>query len=84
MKTIDTKKLRQYLDLREQCEALETELGFRAASLPNGVDMQHPRVSSFPEVKQKRKMSAKGRAAIARAARARWRKAKAAGRNSLG
>jgi hypothetical protein len=77
---ITANQLRHAAEIKDKIETLEGEL----AALLNGTApakrLGRPPASGK---KGKRTMSAAGRARIAAAARARWKKAKAAGRNSL-
>ena len=73
--SLSSKKLRRAADLKDKIQSLENELGrILGASIK-------PVAAVAP--KKKRKMSAAGRAKIAAAARARWKTAKAQGKNSL-
>jgi hypothetical protein len=74
---LSIQQLRQAADLKEKISALENQLsrllGSPAPAQP----------AAAKAVKKKRGMSAAGRARIAAAAKARWAKAKAAGKTSL-
>jgi hypothetical protein len=73
--SLSSKQLRRAADLKDKIQSLENELGrILGASIK-------PVAAVAP--KKKRKMSAAGRAKIAAAARARWKTAKAQGKNSL-
>jgi hypothetical protein len=84
MTNLSVAQLRQALALREKLDELESELARllgSASAGPNGSVAPRAPVAA---VKPKRTMSAAGRARIAAAARKRWRKAKAAGKTTLG
>ena len=95
MINISASDLRRAADIQDEIEGLNGELNKilgGGTSVGNGVKRRgrKPKVSGdvdrFKEdhgMKPKRKMSAAGRAKIAAAARARWAKAKAAGKKSL-
>ena len=73
--SLSSKQLRRAADLKDKIQSLENELGrILGASIK-------PVAAVAP--KKKRKMSAAGRSKIAAAARARWKTAKAQGKNSL-
>jgi hypothetical protein len=93
MNDLTTAQLRQALAVREKIDGLESELAqlFGGASAqPQAPVRGTPwarvkRQTTLAAVKPKRRtMSASGRARIAAAARKRWRKAKAAGKRTLG
>jgi hypothetical protein len=69
--------LRKALKVKTRIEALQSKLD----TLLGGVEVGNG--VAIAKRGRKRRMSAAGRARIAAAARKRWRKAKAAGRNSL-
>jgi hypothetical protein len=71
--TLTTKQLRRAADLKEKIEALNKEL----ASILGAP------ASIAAKTRKKRGMSAAGRASVAAAQKARWAKAKAAGKKSL-
>lgn len=77
---ITAAQLRRAAEIKDNIESLTNELN----SLLNGTGTRK-RLGRPPGSgrKGKRTMSAAGRARIAAAARARWRKAKASGRNRL-
>lgn len=86
-------QLNHAADLKEKIEKLESELASllgssspvapkRRPGRPRKEDITFARFAGTPGMKR-RKMSAEGRARIAAAARARWAKAKAAGKSSL-
>lgn len=74
LNTLTLTQLKKAVSLRERIESLQSEL----TKLLGGAVAGPARVKS-----KKRKMSAAGRAAIAKAAKARWAKVKAAGKNRL-
>ena len=91
MTNLTLDQLRKALAVREELDALESEL----AQLLGGASARQParrapwarvnRQTTLVAMKPaKRKMSAAGRARIAAAARKRWRLAKAAGKKTLG
>ena len=74
LNTLTLAQLKKAVSLREKIESLQSELNSllgHGGGSPRG-----------PKTKR-HKMSAAGRAAIAKAAKARWAKAKAAGKNRL-
>jgi hypothetical protein len=86
MSTISVIQLKRAIGIREQIDALEQEL----AHILSGDNLKRgrgrPRLSgqvNQNSQKPKRRMSAAARAAISAAAKARWKKVKAAGKNSL-
>lgn len=94
MTNISASDLRRAADIQDEIESLQGELNkiLGGTDAGNGVKRRgrKPKVDGdvdrFKEdrgMKPKRKMSAAGRAKIAAAARARWAKAKAAGKKSL-
>lgn len=74
LSTLTLAQLKKAVSLREKIELLQSEL--------NSLLGQGGGRPSAPKPKR-RKMSAAGRAAMAKAAKARWAKVKAAGRNRL-
>ncbi len=88
MTNLSVAQLRQALSLREKIDELESELTRLlggASAGPNGsASPRAPQQKQLAAVKPKRTMSAAGRARMAAAARKRWRKAKAAGKTTLG
>jgi hypothetical protein len=72
---LSSQQLRRAAAIKEQIQSLETELGRILGSSVK------PVVAAAP--KKRRKMSAAGRAKISAAAKARWKKAKAAGKKRL-
>ena len=74
------KQLRRALALRERIEALEQKLH---AILGGATQPSPAPVPKAPGRKLKGGMSAAGRESVAAAMRARWRRAKMAGRSSL-
>jgi hypothetical protein len=90
MTNISADQLRRAAQIKDQIESLESELSKILGGGGNGVPSpaRRGRPAKVADVatqgmKPKRKMSAAGRAKIAAAAKARWAKAKAAGKNSL-
>ncbi len=81
---LSAKQLRHAADLTEKIESLQSQLSSLLGG-GSGVGNGVKRIGRPPGSgkKGKRTMSAAGRAKIAAAARKRWAKAKAAGRNSL-
>jgi len=91
MTTLSLTQLRQAISLREKIDQLESELATLLGSTPvarrtrktlrfSAGDESNGKVGK----KAKRTMSAAGRAKIAAAARKRWKRAKAAGKMTLG
>ena len=76
--TVTVADLRRAITLREKIESMQNEL---AAII--GANSSTKKVGRPKGSKTKRIMSAAARAKIAAAARARWKKAKAAGKKSL-
>jgi hypothetical protein len=78
---LSTKQLQRALSLRERIDAYETELlSVIGADSPGD---RSPGPAAKPGRKRKNRMTAAGRAALAASMRARWRKAKSAGRGTL-
>ena len=84
MTNLSVAQLRRALSLREKIDELESELSKLLGSASAGPNGSAARRVPVAAVKPKRTMSAAGRARIAAAARKRWRKAKAAGKRTLG
>jgi hypothetical protein len=76
IQSLTTKQLQRALEIRTRIERLQGELDSIAGEQENSTPKTKPK-------KMRRKMSAAGRARIAAAAKARWRKAKAAGKATL-
>lgn len=74
-------QLRKVISIRKQIDALEAKLA-KLTGKASGNSAKNP-ADAFDAPKKRRKMSAAGRAKMAAAARKRWRKAKAAGKNRL-
>lgn len=94
MINISAVALRRAADIQDKIESLSAELesilgGSGGNGVPSPARRGRPkggvvdRFKAARGVKPRRKMSAAGRAKIAAAAKARWAKAKAAGKNSL-
>ena len=85
--SLTAKQLKKAAVLRERIDRLETELNkiLTVGGSPVSATTRGKRKApAKPKVtKKKRRMSAAGRARIAAAARARWAKRKAAGKNHL-
>ena len=84
---LTTAQLRKAIEIKERIQALENELSEQFGRGLKAVGGRTSKLGRPPKlgtkVKKKRKMSAAGRARIAAAARARWAKVKAAGKNRL-
>ena len=79
LQNLTIKQLRRVISIKEEIESLNAQL---AGIMDNGV--RGPgRPRGRKTTKKRRKMSAAGRAKIAAAAKARWAKAKAAGKSKL-
>lgn len=87
MNNISAKDLRRAAELKDKIESLQSELS-KILGGGNGVPSparrgRPARGTESGEMVKRRTMSAAGRAKIAAAAKLRWKKAKAAGKNSL-
>jgi hypothetical protein len=90
---ITAEQLRRAATIKDEIESLEGELNkLLGGEVGNGIVKRKYTKKTGGDVdkfkknhgmKPKRKMSAAGRAAIAKAAKARWAAAKASGKNSL-
>jgi hypothetical protein len=86
---LSSKQLRQAADIQDRIASLQRELesilgsSSLEASVPasTGVRSRGQRLGAEP--RKRRKMSAAAKAKIATAARLRWKKARAAGKNTL-
>ncbi len=75
LQDLSARELRKIANLKDKIEALQSELGKALAKAGGPV--------AKPGRKRQRKMSAAGRARISAAAKARWKKVKAAGKTRL-
>ena len=89
--SLSAAQLNHAADLKEKLEKLQTELAFLLGSSSPVAPIRGPgrprkevaSVNAEQPVKKRRKMNAAARAKMAVAAKARWAKAKAAGKTSL-
>lgn len=87
LSNLNSKQLHQAAAIREKIDALERELArvldLTAGAPVTGSPARGGRTPAAPTPKIKRKFSKAARAKMAAAAKKRWAKAKAAGRNRL-
>lgn len=86
LSAISVTQLKRAVEIREQIEQLEGELSQLLTGQSPKRGPGRPRLSKPVQTLSKngpRRMSAAARAAISRAAKERWKKAKAAGKNTL-
>jgi len=76
-------QLRKMIKIRERIDTLETQLEKLLGESASAGDGAAPTSGKVDGRKRKRTMSAAHRAKLAKAAKARWKKAKAAGKRTL-